>query len=180
MNEEMYMFLCSNNFLTHGIGEINEKETFVKFESIIKFGGLMSKKKLEENGIVVHGKADDLHYDYRITDKNQISLFDPTLPQLKKRLLSKFYYHYLPFHPNVIFFIIDRSNLSLQQNPTTAFELNENSGFISIENFKGIIAPQNCINYLDEIQKKYGINLPIYDFNFSISSNLENDISKKI
>lgn len=179
MNEEMYLFLYNNNFLIHGIGEISEKETYFKFESIIKFGGIMSKKKLEDKGIIVHGKADDLQFDYRITDKNLISFFDPTLPQFKKRLLSKYYYHYLPFHPNVIFFIVDRGNLSLEQNPTTSFELNENSGFVSIENFRGIIAPEICISYLDKIQKKYGINLPIYDFNFNMSNNLENDITKK-
>lgn len=180
MNEEMYVFLCNNNFLTHGIGEINEKETYLKFESIMKYGGLMSKKKLEEKGLVVHGKADDLQFDCRITDKNQISFFDPTLPQFKKRLLSKYYYYYFPFHPNVIFFIIDRNNLSLVQNPTASFELNENSGFVSIENFRGIVAPKICIDYLAKIQKEHGIDLPIYDFDFNISNNFDNDISKKM
>ena len=53
----------------------------------------MSKQRLESEGIIVHGKASDLTYDYRITGKNQISFFDPTLPKIKKRLLSNHYYY---------------------------------------------------------------------------------------
>ena len=179
MNEKMYKYFCDNNLLTHGIGEISEKETYYKFESIIKHGGLMSKQRLESEEIIVHGKASDLTDDYRITGKNQISFFDPTLPKFKDRLLSKHYYYYLPFNPNVIFFIVDREKLLLQQNPTTPFELNENSGFVSIENFKGIIAPNVCTEYLDKIQKNYGLNLPIYDFDFNITNNLELNTNKR-
>lgn len=180
MNEKMYKYFCDNNLLTHGIGEVSEKETYYKFESIIKFGGLMSMQRLKKEGIIVHGKASDLTSDYRITKESQISFFDPTLPQFKNRLLSKHYYYFLPFNPNVIFFIVDREKLSLHQNPTTSFELNENSGFVSIENFKGIIAPNVCADYLDEIQKMYGFNLPIYDFDFNITNNLELNINKNI
>ena len=166
--------------MTHGIGEISEKETYYKFESIIKYGGLMSMQRLKNEGIIVHGKASDFTTDYRITEESQISFFDPTLPKFKNRLLSKHYYYYLPFNPNVIFFIVDREKLSLQQNSTTLFELNENSGFVSIENFKGIIAPNVCAEYLDKIQKMYGYNLPIYDFDFNITNNLELDTNKRV
>lgn len=89
MNEKMYKYFVDNNLLTHGIGEISEKETYYKFESIIKHGGLMSKQRLESEGIIVHGKASDLTYDYRITGKNQISFFDPTLPKIKKKVIIK-------------------------------------------------------------------------------------------
>ena len=179
MNEEMYKYFCDNNLLTHGIGEISAKETYYKFESIIKYGGLMSMQRLENEGIIAHGKASDLTTDYRITEKSQISFFDPTLPNFKNKLLSKHYYYFLPFNPNVIFFIVDRKKLSLQQNPIASFELNENSGFVSIENFIGIIAPNVCAEYLDKIQKMYGFNLPIYDFDFNITNNLELNINKK-
>lgn len=179
MNEDLYYYLFDNNFLTHGIGEISKKETYYKFESIIKCGGLMSMERLKNAGIIVRGKASDFTGDYRITEESQISFFDPTLPEFKNKLLSKHYYCFLPFNPNVIFFIVDREKLSLQQNPTISFELNENSGFVSIENFKGIIAPNVCAEHLDEIQKMYGFNLPIYDFDFNITNNLELDVNKK-
>lgn len=175
----MYKYFFDNNLLMHGIGEISEKETYYKFESIIKYGGLMSVQRLENEEITVHGKASDLTADYRITEKSQISFFDPTLPKFKNRLLSKHYHYYLPFNPNVIFFIVDREKLSLQQNPTAPFELNEDSGFVSIENFKGIIAPNVCVEYLDKIQKMYGFNLPIYDIDFNITNNLELDTNKR-
>lgn len=174
MNENLYYYLFDNKFLTHGIGEANDKETYFKFESIIKHGGLMSLKKLREIGISVSGKSSG----YRNTPDNLISFFDPTLPEIQKRLLSKNYYYFLPFHPNVVFFIIDRESISIQQNPTTPFEINENSGFVSIDNFKGVIAPSECAKHLNDIQKKYGICLPIYDFDLNITNSL--DVNKKI
>ena len=178
MNENLYNYLLENNFLTHGIGEINDKETYFKFESIIKTGGLMSLQQLKEKGINVHGKAYVSNYDSRTTSENQISFFDPTLPEFKDRLLSKRYYYYLPFNPNVIFFIIDRTNIDLTQHKTKPFELDTNVGFCSIDNFKGIIAPSECAEYLNNIQKKYDICLPIYDFDFNITNDL-NDINHK-
>lgn len=178
MNEEMYKYFCDNNLVIHGIGEIGEKETYYKFESILKYGGLMSKQKLKEEGITVRGKASDLSIDYRITDENQISFFDPTIPKFKDKLLSKHYYYYFPFNPHVIFFIVDRANIKLEQNPISILELNENSGFVSIENFKCIIAPKICVEYLDQVQKKYGFNFPIYDFDFNITNNI--DINKRV
>ena len=45
MNEKMYYYLLENKLLTHGIGDINDKETYFKFESITKNGGLMSLQK---------------------------------------------------------------------------------------------------------------------------------------
>lgn len=174
MNEKMYKYFCDNNLLTHGIGEISEKETYYKFESIIRYGGLVSKKRLKEMGVNVSGKVNG----YRNTPDSQISLFDPTLPPIKKRLLSENYQCFLPFDPNVVFFVIDRNGIDLHQNPSIPFELNEDSGFVSIENFKGIIAPNGCAEYLDKIQKKYGFNLPIYDFDFNITNNLELDTNK--
>ena len=57
MNEKMYYYLLGNKLLTHGIGNISDKETYFKFESIIKNGGLMSLQKLKELGIIVSGKV---------------------------------------------------------------------------------------------------------------------------
>jgi len=179
MNENLYYYLLENNFLTHGIGEVDDKETYFKFESIMRLGGLMSLQKLKEIGINVHGKTYVSDCDWRVTSESQISFFDPTLPQFKEKLLSKHYYYYLPLNPNVIFFIIDRNNINLHQNKTTVFELNENSGFVSINNFKGIIAPNVCAEYLNSIQNKYGICLPIYDFNFNVTNSLEVNSNKK-
>ena len=45
MNEKMYYYLSENKLLTHGIGDISDKETYFKFESITKNGGLMSLQK---------------------------------------------------------------------------------------------------------------------------------------
>ena len=172
MNEELYRYLVENHFFTHGIGEINEGETFFKFESIIKNGGLMSMEQLKEKGIDVSGKVSGI----RSVSENKICMFDPSIPEIKNRLLSKHYYYYLPFHPNVIFFIIDGTNIKVKQYPNANFEVIEETGFISIDNFKGIIAPSECTEYLYSIQKKYGINLPIYDFDFNITNvNNENE-----
>ena len=60
MNEKMDYYLLENKLLTHGIGDINDKETYFKFESIIKNGGLMSLQKLKELGINVSGKVSRL------------------------------------------------------------------------------------------------------------------------
>lgn len=165
MNENLYYYLLDNNFLTHGIGEVDEDETYFKFESIIKNGGLMSLDALKEMGINVSGKVSG----YRITAENQISFFDPTVLEIKKRLLSENYYYFLPFHPNVIFFIIDRENLNIYRNPNVSFEMNADD-VVSIDSFRGIIAPSFCCEHLDEIQKKYGLSLPIYDFDFNITN----------
>lgn len=175
MNENLYNYLLENNFLTHGIGEINEEETYFKFESIIKNGGLMSKQQLKEKGINVSGKVSGR---IRSVSESKICMFNPSIPEFKDRLLSKYYYHYLPFHPNVIFFIIDGTTIKVKQHPNIPFEMIEETGFISIDNFKGIIAPSECAEYLNNIQKKYGICLPIYDFDFNITNDL-NDINHK-
>lgn len=169
MNENLYYYFLDNKFLTHGIGEVDDDETFLKFESVIKNGGLMSLQKLKERGINVSGKSSG----YRITTENQISFFDPTVPEVKKRLLSEKYYYFLPFDPNVIFFIVDREKLDLKYNSIAPFEMNDDSGFVSVEHFRGIIAPSNSCKYLDDIQKKYGVCLPIYDFDFNITNNKE-------
>lgn len=176
MNEDLYNFLVENNYLTHGIGEASDNETYFKFKSIIKNGGLMSKEHLKENGIDVTGKVEGI----RNTSENKISFFDPSPLKIKNRLLSRNYYYFLPFHPNVIFFIIDQSNIKVSQHPDIYFEIVEESGFVSIDNFKGIIAPRECADYLDRVQNKYGVSLPIYDFDFNIINTLNdsNNIKK--
>lgn len=100
MNEKMYYYLSENKLLTHGIGDISDKETYFKFESIIKNGGLMSLQKLKELGINVSGKVSGL----RDTPESRISFFNPSTTEIKKRLLSDYFYYFLPFNPNVIFF----------------------------------------------------------------------------
>ena len=87
MNEDLYYFLLENNYLTHGIGEVSDKETYFKFESILKNGGLMSLEKLRQLGINVVGKVPT--GGFRNISENQISLFDPIYPEIKTRLLSK-------------------------------------------------------------------------------------------
>ena len=174
MNEKLYNYLLENHFLTHGIGLKNEEETFFKFESIIKCGGLMSKQKLKEKGIDVSGKVSGI----RSVSESKICMFDPSVPEIKNRLLSKHYYCFLPFHPDVIFFIIDGTNIKVKQHPDASFEIIEETGFISIDNFKGIIAPSECMEYLNDIQKKYGVSLPIYDFDFNITNDM-NDLNHK-
>ena len=80
MNEKMYYYLSENKLLTHGIGDISDKETYFKFESIIKNGGLMSLQKLKELGINVSGKVSGS----RDTPESRIS-FLIHLPQKSKR-----------------------------------------------------------------------------------------------
>ena len=94
MNEKMYYYLLENKLLTHGIGDISDKETYFKFESITKNGGLMSLQKLKELGINVSGKVSGL----RDTPESRISFFNPSTPQIKKRLLSEHFYYFLPFY----------------------------------------------------------------------------------
>ena len=48
----------------------------------------MSKQRLEREGIIVHGKASDLAYDYRITEKNQISFLCDKNVHFNKELKS--------------------------------------------------------------------------------------------
>ena len=175
MNENLYNYLVENNFLVHGIGEVNDEDTFFKFESILKNGGLMSLKRLKELGINVVGKVVG---EVRDTPKSKISLFNPSIPSIKKQLLSNKYYYFLPFHPNVIFFIIDTSNINAQQHPNIPFEVNVD-GFISIDSFKGVIAPTGYAEYLNDIQNKYDIHLPIYDFDFNITNNIDTNVIKK-
>lgn len=174
MNEKMYYYLLKNKLLTHGIGSISDKETYFKFESIIKNGGLMSLQKLKELGINVSGKASGL----RNTPESRISFFNPSTPEIKTRLLSDRFYYFLPFNPNVIFFIIDGTNIDLQQPPDIPFEVTTESGFVSIDNFKGIIAPSECIEYINSIQNKYGVCLPIYDFDFNMMNDLNGCFNK--
>lgn len=174
MNEKMYYYLLENKLLTHGIGNVNDQETYFKFESIIKNGGLMSLQKLKELGINVSGKVSGL----RDTPESRISFFNPSTPQIKKRLLSEHFYYFLPFNPNVIFFIIDGTNIDLQQHPDISFEITTESGFVSIDNFKGIIAPSECIEYINSIQNKYGIYLPIYDFDFNMMNDINDSFNK--
>ena len=149
MNENLYKYLCDNKLLLHGIGEITEIDTFEKFVSIFKNGGLLSKERLKEIGINVEGKVSG----YRAVPESVISLFDPALPQFKKTLLSPHCYYFLPFHPNVIFFMIDRSRLNLKPNETTSYEIDEVDGFIPLSNFVGILSPLECINKLQEFLK---------------------------
>lgn len=174
MNEKMYCYLSENKLLTHGIGDISDKETYFKFESIIKNGGLMSLQKLKELGINVSGKVSGS----RDTPESRISFFNPSTTGIKKRLLSDYFYYFLPFNPNVIFFIIDGTNIDLQQHPDISFEITTESGFVSIDNFKGIIAPSECIEYINSIQNKYGICLPIYDFDFNMMNDLNDGFNK--
>lgn len=174
MNEKMYYYLLENKLLTHGIGNVSDQETYFKFESIIKNGGLMSLQKLKELGINASGKVSGL----RDTPESRISFFNPSTPQIKKRLLSEHFYYFLPFNPNVIFFIIDGTNIDLQQHPDISFEITTESGFVSIDNFKGIIAPSECIKYINSIQNKYGICLPIYDFDFNIMNDINDSFNK--
>lgn len=174
MNEKMYYYLSENKLLTHGIGDISDKETYFKFESIIKNGGPMSLQKLKELGINVSGKVSGL----RDTPESRISFFNPSTTEIKKRLLSDYFYYFLPFNPNVIFFIIDGTNIYLQQHPDISFEITTESGFVSIVNFKGIIAPSECIEYINSIQNKYGICLPIYDFDFNMMNDLNDGFNK--
>ena len=174
MNEKMYYYLSENKLLTHGIGNISDKETYFKFESIIKNGGLMSLQKLKELGINVSGKISGL----RDTPESRISFFYPSPPEIKKRLLSDYFYYFLPFNPNVIFFIIDGTNIDLQQHPDISFEVTTESGLVSIDNFKGIIAPGECVEYINSIQNKYGICLPIYDFDFNMMNDINDSFNK--
>lgn len=174
MNEKMYYYLLENKLLTHGIGDISDKETYFKFKSIIKNGGLMSLQKLKELGINVSGKVSGL----RATPENRISFFEPSNPEIKMRLLSDCFYYFLPFNPNVIFFIIDGTNIDLHQHPDISFEVTIESGFVSIDNFKGIIAPSECIEYINSIQNKYGVCLPIYDFDFNMMNDLNDSFNK--
>ncbi len=174
MNEKMYYYLLENKLLTHGIGNVSDQETYFKFESIIKNGGLMSLQKLKELGINISGKVSGL----RDTPESRISFFNPSTPQIKKRLLSEHFYYFLPFNPNVIFFIIDGTNIDLQQHPDISFEITTESGFVSIANFKGIIAPSECIEYINSIQNKYGICLPIYDFDFNMMNDINDSFNK--
>ena len=174
MNEKMYYYLSENKLLTHGIGDISDKETYFKFESIIKNGGLMSLQKLKELEINVSGKVSGL----RDTPESRISFFNPSTTGIKKKLLSDYFYYFLPFNPNVIFFIIDGTNIDLQQHPDISFEITTESGFVSIDNFKGIIAPSECIEYINSIQNKYGICLPIYDFDFNMMNDLNDGFNK--
>lgn len=173
MNEDLYYFLLKNKYLTHGIGEISDQETYFKFDSILKNGGLMSLEKLRQIGINVVGKVPS--DGFRNISESQISLFDPTTPEIKKRLLSKNCNYFLPFSSDVIFFIIDRQNLNLEKHPEIPFEIKSNNELIPTENFKGIIAPTECSELLDDIQKKYGICLPIYDFDFNQKNNLDDN-----
>ena len=174
MNEKMYCYLSENKLLTHGIGDISDKETYFKFESIIKNGGLMSLQKLKELGINVSGKVSGS----RDTPESRISFFNPSTTEIKKRLLSDYFYYFLPFNHNVIFFIIDGTNIDLQQHPDISFEITTESGFVSIDNFKGIIAPSKCIEYINSILNKYGICLPIYDFDFNMMNDLNDGFNK--
>lgn len=174
MNEKMYYYLSENKLLTHGIGDISDKETYFKFESIIKNGGLMSLQKLKELGINVSGRVSGL----RDTPESRISFFNPSTTEIKKRLLSDYFYYFLPFNHNVIFFIIDGTNIDLQQHPDISFEITTESGFVSIDNFKGIIAPSECIEYINSIHNKYGICLPIYDFDFNMMNDLNDGFNK--
>ena len=173
MNEDLYYFLLENNYLTHGIGEANDQETYFKFDSILKNSGLMSLEKLRQIGINVTGKVPS--DSFRNILVNQISLFDPSIPEIKARLLSKSCSYFLPFSSNVIFFIIDREGLNLERHPEIPFEIKSNEEIISTKNFKGIIAPTECSKLLDNIQKKYGLCLPIYDFDFNLKNNLEDN-----
>lgn len=93
-------------------------------------------------------------------------------------ILSDYFYYFLPFNHNVIFFIIDGTNIDLQQHPDISFEITTESGFVSIDNFKGIIAPSKCIEYINSIQNKYGICLPIYDFDFNMMNDLNDGFNK--
>lgn len=177
MNEDLYYFLLENNYLTHGIGEVSDKETYFKFESILKNGGLMSLEKLRQLGINVEGKVPE--GGFRNISKSQISLFDPTSSEIRRRLLSKNCNYFLPFSSDVIFFIIDRQNLNLQKHPEIPFEIKSNDELISIENFKGIIAPTECCQKLNDIQKNYGLCLPIYDFEFNQKFNSDENNKHK-
>lgn len=174
MNEKMYYYLLENKLLTHGIGDINDKETYFKFESIIKNEGLMSLQKLKGLGINVSGKVNGL----RGTTESKISFFNSSTPEIKTRLLSDHYYYFLPFNSSVIFFIIDGTNIDLQQHPNISFEVTTESGFVSIDNFKGIIAPTECFEYINSIQNKYGVCLPIYDFDFNMMNGLNDSFNK--
>ena len=176
MNEDLYNFLVDNNYLTHGIGDVHDKETYFKFESILKNGGLMSMKFLKEKGINVSGKS----VGVRNTSEEKISFFDPSVPEIRKRLFSKYYYCFLPFDPNVIFFVVDQNNIEVSRHPHIDFEMVYTNDFVSIDNFKGIIAPKECAEYLNNIQNQYGVSLPIYDFDFNMINTLNdsNNIKK--
>lgn len=168
MNEDLYKYLCENKFLLHGIGEITEIDTFKKFVSIFKTGGLLSKERLKEMGINVEGKVSN--GGYRDASESVVSLFDPSLPQIKKRLLSHNYYLYLPFHPNGIFFIIEPSYLNLKRHETIGFEVDTTDGFIPLSSFVGIVSPLESIQPLQEFFEKNNINIPLYDFDFNCSN----------
>ncbi len=88
MNSSLYEFLINNRFYTHSIGRINEPDTILKLESIFRLEALYSKDKLRSLGIKIEGKVVG---NIRITKEAFVSLFDPTSPALKKRLLSSNY-----------------------------------------------------------------------------------------
>ena len=47
MNEKMYKYFCDNNLLTHGIGEISEKETYYKLSQIQKRNEIINQTSNE-------------------------------------------------------------------------------------------------------------------------------------
>ena len=168
MDEKLYEFLCSENILLHGIGEINDSETFLKFKSIIENNALLSKQKLKEKGINVHGRGS--LRNTRNTPENCISLFNPSVPGIEKRLLSDKCQYFLPFDPKVIFFLIDSKKIIGKKHDQIPYEVNVEEGYISLQNCVGILIPEDekMVTFVKEVLKENNNNnIPIYDFHLN-------------
>ena len=163
MNEKLYDLLVDGGVFTHGIGNINEKDIILKFESVIKLNGLYSKEKLKKLNYNVEGKVSG---NIRNAAERYISLFDPSRYFLKKQLLSDKIRN-LPLGLNDITFLIDNSietDSLAKRHEIISSELIIKD-YLPFDYFIGIVIPKNeeIKNAIIDILKQYDIVLLLYD-----------------
>ncbi len=164
MSKELYDILIEGNYFTHSIGKINDKETFKKLESILKLGGLYSKDSLRKMGIQVDGRVAG---NIRITKDSYVSLFDPTFPNLEKKLRSAKYSFLFPLGGSEITFLVDFS-IELQKNARRSdFDVHEIivKDTVPFDYLFGIIIPnvEEVIKLVSTLFQQYNIDIPVYD-----------------
>ena len=167
MDENLYNFICKEGIFLHGIGEVTEPQTFFKFKSIIERNGLYSKQKLQNDGINVQGKV--LNGGHRDTSEEYISLFDPSVPNIKNRLLSDKCKYFLPFNPDVIFFLISSKEIKGKRHENIPFEIIVEEGYIPLDSCVGILTPnkEKIVSFIQQVLNANQKNIPIYDFSFT-------------
>lgn len=165
MNQELYQIISGGGYLTHSIGKVTNKQTFMKLSSILSLGGLYSKERL--NKMLNYQVEGMVRGNGRITKECYVSLFDAASPSLEKRMRSP-KFNTFPLDSNEIFFMVDPAILHENNSKRSDTSWHEVvvKNVVPMSFFRGMVVP-NSLKTNTEFQKlmtQFELSFPIYDF----------------